>query len=195
MGHAIEIETPDAALHGVHSLDPEAIILELPQPSAEWAVKVAAAWPDAFQVQITSPGDASLRAGALRAGADACFTRPLQVRELAGRLDAAVRRVAAVFDRFHQLSLENRRVKIDGETLDLSALEHLIIKSLSSQPGQILTAAEIGEQIGNEGVAASPASIRSAIARLASRTIRERGWRLVVGERGLGYRFDPRKPD
>lgn len=191
LGHTVEVARAEDILSVGETDDPDGVIVDLRAPSPDWAAKLASMWPSAFQVQVTGETAPDLAAATLRAGADACFVRPLEVREIAGRLEAAARRRAIGGG----VTLQDRRLVIDGEAIDLAPRERLIVEILAQRPGRVLTAEEIGERIWGAEAVGDPASIRAAISRLGARVLREHGWRLIVGERGRGYRFQPRRGD
>jgi len=191
LGHAVECQ---AAEDAGHTDAPEGVIIDLVLPSPEWAARLAATWPAAFHVQLVRTNERA--SAALRAGADACFARPLEVREIAGRLEAAARRAKSdtAEDAF-ALSPRDRRLMTGGQTLQLTPREYLIVELLARRPGQVLSAEEIGAHIWGTEASGDPARVRASISRLATRSLRLHGWRLVSGGRGRGYRLEARHGD
>ena len=186
LGHAVEAEWAEHA-DGLEA-QPDAVIVDLAAPSADWAARLAAAWPGAFHVQVVRAAAPGQIAGALRGGADACFARPLELREIAGRLEAAARRRSPS-------PLHDGALTLDGEVVPLAPREQMIVELLALGPGQVLTAQEIGDAAWASTGGVDPATARAAISRLNARVLRQSGWRLIASERGRGYRYDPRRGD
>jgi DNA-binding response OmpR family regulator len=186
LGHAVEAESSEDA-EGLEA-QADAVIIDLAAPSAEWAVRLAALWPEAFHVQVVQAATPRQVAGALRGGADACFARPLELRELAGRLDAAARRRSPS-------PLRDGALVLNGEAVSLTPREQMIVELLARRPGLVLTAQEIGEAVWGPAGGTDAATVRAAISRLQIRIWRQSGWRLIASERGRGYRYDPRRGD
>jgi DNA-binding response OmpR family regulator len=184
LGHVVEIDRAEDA-DALEAL-PDAVVVDLSEPSAGWAARLAAAWPGAFHVQVVHAATSHQIAEALRGGADACFVRPLELREIAGRLEAAARRRSPS-------PLRDGALVLDGEVILLTPREQMIVEFMARRPGQVLTAEEIGDAVWGLAGGVDPATVRAAISRLQTRIFRRRGWRLIAGQRGHGYRFEPRR--
>jgi DNA-binding response OmpR family regulator len=184
LGHALDIERAEDA-DALEAL-PDAVVVDLAAPSAGWAARLATAWPGAFHVQVVHAATSRQIAEALRGGADACFVRPLELREIAGRLEAAARRRSPS-------PLRDGALVLDGEVVPLTPRERMIVELLARRPGQVLTAQEIGDAVWGLAGGVDPATVRAAISRLQTRISRRLGWRLIAGQRGHGYRFEPRR--
>jgi DNA-binding response OmpR family regulator len=183
-GHAVELRPADDA--GFAEAEPDAVIVDVPAPSVDGARRLATRWPDAFHIQAADRATPIEAARALRSGADACFARPLELREIIGRLEAAARRRTPS-------PVRGGRLALDGEVIPLTPREQAIVEALARQPGGVLTTQEIGDAVWGEDALVDPATVRAAISRLSARVLARHGWRLVTAERGRGYRFDPRR--
>jgi DNA-binding response OmpR family regulator len=191
LGHAVDVARVEDLSSIESPEDLDCVIADLRAPSPDLAAAMTATWPLAFHIQLATTSDPIGAANALRAGADACFARPLELREIVGRLDAAARRRSTT----SAFVLEGRQLEIHGERISLTANEALIVETLARNPGQIFNVEQIGERIWGVAAAAEPSSVRAAISRLNLRALRQHGWRLIVGERGRGYRFQPHRGD
>lgn len=174
--------------------NPDCVILDLSSPSPDWAARAAAAWPASFHIQVVDQDDQSAKVAALRAGADACHARPLEIREIGERLEAAARRSRGRGALF-ALSGPEQRLFIDGLSIPLTRREYQIVELLAREPGEALGAEEISTRIWGADEARDPAGVRACISRLSGRIERAHGWRLIRGERGRGYRLQPRPRD
>jgi two-component system, OmpR family, response regulator len=184
LGHSIELAPAEAA--SVADVDPDAVIVEASAPSADLARRLATIWPAAFHIQAADRTTPAETAAALRSGADVCFARPLELREIAVRLEAAARRLAPS-------PLKGGRLMLDGEAISLSPREQAIVEVLARRPGSVLATREIGDAVWGADALVDPATVRAAISRLSARVLARHGWRIVSAVRGRGYRFDPRR--
>jgi DNA-binding response OmpR family regulator len=184
LGHAVEAAPAEAA--STLEAEPDAVIVEVTAPCADLARRLAETWPLAFHIQVAERTTASETASALRSGADACFVRPLELREIGGRLEAAARRLPGS-------PMQGGRLALDGGVIQLTPREQAIVETLARRPGSVLTTREIGDAVWGADALVDPATVRAAISRLSARIFARYGWRLVSAERGRGYRFDPRQ--
>lgn len=192
LGHVVESRFEDDLPTDAAEDGPDCVIVDLAAPSPIWAARLAAAHPSAFHIQIVSSEDRAAGVQALRAGADAWFARPLQIREISAKLEGAARRLAADgAPAPFKLSGQEQCLHIRDEAVPLTRTEYLIVDLLARHPGQVLTAEEIARRIWGEDDRRNPAGLRACVSRLATRIEREHGWRLIQGERGRGYRLAP----
>jgi DNA-binding response OmpR family regulator len=179
-------------LESVAPDDPfDATIADSPSPSPALAARFAADWPEAFHIQIVDADDQALRIAALRAGADACFARPVHARELGGKLDAMARRSrgAVAGESNAGVALANQSLTVAGVRVSLSRREFLIVELLSREPGRIFTAEEIHDRVWGGDDQDDAVSVRACVSRLNTRLARAHGWWLIRGQRGRGYRL------
>jgi DNA-binding response OmpR family regulator len=190
LGHVVESRFGDDLSTDGLADGPDCVILDLSAPSPIWAARLAAVHPGAFHIQIVTREDRAAGAKALRAGADAWFARPLQIREIGAKLEGAARRLGADGTGApFRLSGQEQRLYILGEPVPLTRSEYLIVDLLARHPGQVLTAEEISERLWPEEGGRNPASTRACVSRLVSKVERAHGWRLILSERGRGYRL------
>ena len=176
------------------SENPDCVVLDLASPSPVWAARAAAAWPASFHIQVVDQDNQPAKVAALRAGADACHARPFEIREIGEKLEAASRRSRGGGALF-ALSGSEQRLVIDDLSIPLARREYVIVELLARRPGEALSAEEISTRIWGADDAREPAGVRACISRLSGRIERAHGWRLIRGERGRGYRLQPRPRD
>jgi two-component system KDP operon response regulator KdpE len=142
--------------------------------------------------------DEALRA--LRLGADDFIIKPLSLREVLARIEAALRRSRTTPNpgskprQFGELMVDswNRRITIAGKPVPLTATEFRLLSELANADGRLLTHDEILERVWGSGYAGQHELVRSFI-----RTLRRklgddaRHPRYVLVERGAGYRMEP----
>jgi len=133
-----------------------------------------------------------------KVGADDYVIKPCRLRELAARMEAAVRRARGVWParhaqqvrRFCGLSMDYalRQATVDGRHLPLTLKEFDLLRLLTSEPGRVFAREEIMSEVwGYEGASDSRTlgvhmvSLRRKLgASIRIETVRGVGFRLVV---------------
>ncbi len=176
----------------------DALVLDLGLPDCDGLDLLAAlrtVEPDLPVLVLTARDAIEHRLAGLHAGADDYLTKPFDLRELAARLHALVRRAqgrAAPLIEAGPLRLDpaSGLAWLDGEAVELSRREIDILAQLADGSGRWLSADTLHERIyGLEGGAASNAlnvHIHNIRRKLGSAAIETR--------RGLGYRLGWRRP-
>lgn len=147
--------------------------------------------PGAVLVIVADQADPSVRARILRAGADACFTRPVHFMELEARLSALVRlapgpAVASLF----VLDPATRTARFADRDVVLPASEYRLLDYMARHAGEVVTVAQILEQVWGEARDPKPELVRTAVARLRARLVESFDQPFLVTLRGHGYRLD-----
>jgi DNA-binding response OmpR family regulator len=145
----------------------------------------------AVLVIVADQADPSVRSRALRAGADACFTRPVHFMELEARLSALVRLAPgpAVASPF-VLDPATRMARFADRDVVLPASEYRLLDYMARHAGEVVTAAQILEQVWGETRDPKPELVRTSVARLRARLVETFGQPFLVTLRGHGYRLD-----
>jgi DNA-binding response OmpR family regulator len=135
---------------------------------------------------------------ALRAGADDFMLKPLEVEELAARVEAILRRAHAGRPRpVAHIELDDGRLIVDvgraevwvrGERVDLSATEYRLLVFLARRPDRVVSPAEILTHVWGTEYVNEIGYVKSYV-RLVRRKIEEnpKQPRYLVSRRGLGY--------
>jgi len=180
-----------------------AVILDAQAPLPERVAAFAAASPDAFLILVVATGSSEARAAALRAGADACFTRPVHIGEVGGKLDALAKRFGSKRSGAKRLGAtqsgasasltdvellpRQQSARVAGELVALSRREYLLLEILARRPGEVVSTQMLLEAVwGGEGDH-DPAVVRTCMAKLRRKIESRLGRRLIHAERGLGY--------
>ncbi len=142
-------------------------------------------------VIIADQADPADRTRALRAGADACFTRPVHFMELQARLEALVR-LAPGGAAASPLRLDSatRVARFADRELALPASEFRLLDYMSRHAGEVISAAQILEQVWGETGDPKPELVRTLVARLRARLVETFDQPFLVTLRGHGYRLD-----
>ena len=192
LAHQVEIAAHIGDAASMAAPEPHgAILLDSPAPPIDRVVEIARAAPHAFLILIVSGGDSDQRAAALRAGADACFLRPVHVGEIGGKLDALARRFGANAGAEAQSSVVlhpgQQAAMVAGERVALSQGEFRLLEILARRPGEIVDSDVIGAAVWGDCGDREPASVRNAVARLRRKIEPKLGRRVIQAARGHGY--------
>jgi DNA-binding response OmpR family regulator len=154
-------------------------------------------------LMLTARGSELDRVLGLELGADDYLTKPFSVLELRARIKALLRRsipAAAVTDSaaptridISGLSIdrEQRRVRLDGELLTLTAREFDLLWHFVQHPGRVFTRSELLADVWGYGHDGYDHTVNSHINRLRSKLGDEREQaRFIHTVWGVGYRFE-----
>jgi two-component system OmpR family response regulator len=143
-GHRVET-APEAADGLVMAADGDydAILLDCRRPSKDRARRYGAVAAGALVIVVAAQGDEHERAEVLRAGADACFIRPLTFVELEARLQALGRvirrgRPGQGGDLALRLLPAERAARRGGAQVALSPLEFRLLDHLIRHAGEVI---------------------------------------------------------
>lgn len=167
--------------------------------------RVRAAKPALPLVILTALDGLDNRVAGLNAGADDYLTKPFDFPELEARIRALLRRAQAApggqqaavagsadgVQRAARLSFDRdaRRASVDGEPIDLSPREWLLLDLLLSQREKVVTKDQIAQAWELEPSDAGPSSLEVYIHRLR-RKLEDSGLSIRT-VRGLGYLLEP----
>lgn len=190
VAHALNCRVAEA-MHADDSFD--ALILDLGLPDCDGMTLLArlrAVEPDVPVLILTARDAMEHRLNGLHAGADDYMTKPFDLRELAARLHALVRRIqgrAAQAIEAGPLRIEpsSGLAWLHGEPVELSRREIELLTHLASSDGRWVTPNALQERIYglNEGVHSNALNVHIHHIR------RKLGSASVETSRGLGFRL------
>jgi two-component system, OmpR family, response regulator MtrA len=116
------------------------------------AITTARARSSCSIIVLGPPRIAPLLIGALERGADDYVQRPFRTDELLARIRARLRRVQRNEPTSMQLgalrlNLQDRTATVQGQAVDLSSFEFLLLLTLTTHPGQVHRPSALLEQI------------------------------------------------
>jgi DNA-binding response OmpR family regulator len=201
-GHVVDLVTDGAegeaaALVGRHDL----VLLDVMLPSKDGfsiCRSVRGAGLRTPIIMLTARGQEVDKILGLEFGADDYVTKPFSPRELVARINAVLRRAQPppsadrVF-RTGDLLIDFGRFEVTrgGKRLELTAMEFKLLQVLVANRGQVLTHDQILEQVWGKDVFLTDRVIYTHVNNLRHKIEATLSApRLIVGVRGVGYRFD-----
>jgi two-component system phosphate regulon response regulator PhoB len=196
---------PDAqtALQRVKEHAPEAILLDLmlPDLSGTEVARQLKSSPKTSQIPIimlTARGDEVDRVVGFELGADDYIVKPFSVREVVLRVRAVLRRGAPGDPAQKQrdtlgplkLDFEAHRCFVDGEEIELTALEFRLLATFLERAGRVQTREQLLRDVWEMAGDLQTRTVDTHVKRLREKL--KGGRDLIETVRGLGYRMaDP----
>jgi two-component system OmpR family response regulator len=195
--HALYVA--DVALDGEDGLflgdtEPyDAVILDLGLPKLD-GIDVLERWRDSGNrvpvLVLTSRHTWREKVAGLRAGADDYLAKPFEYEELLARLEALIRRAAGHANATLEcacgrviLDAGSARVTMDGQLVELTALEYRTLHYLLQHAGQVVSKSELIEHIYDQDFDRDSNVIEVLINRLRGKFCSD----MIQTRRGLGY--------
>ena len=146
-------------------------------------------------IMLTAKGSEVDRVVGFEVGADDYVVKPFSPRELVLRVDAMLRRVApGVLDDGPQLitlgsmtiDVPSHRVEVEGEEVELTALEFRLLLDLATRPGRVQSRNALLERVWGYVPDIETRTVDTHVKRLREKL--GAGARYVETVRGVGYR-------
>ncbi|RJK98209.1 response regulator transcription factor [Vallicoccus soli] len=189
-----------AALEAVAARRPDAVVLDVMMPrmdGLEACRRLRAGGSDVPVLMLTARDDVSDRVAGLDAGADDYLPKPFALEELLARLRALLRRAAPREHgaasggalRYADLVLDPaaREVRRGERPVRLTRTEFDLLEALARRPRQVLTRAQLLEEVWGFDFPTSANSLDVYIGYLRRKTEEGGEPRLVHTVRGVGY--------
>lgn len=171
----------------------DAIVLDLGLPGMD-GLQVLKGWRgknvNTPVLVLTARGTWSEKVEGLNQGADDYLTKPFHLPELTARLNALLRRQSGTASNVlshHGLTLNpaTGEAHLNGELLDLTALEFRMLRYFMHRPNHVVSQGELTEHLYSLDDTRESNTIEVYISRLRRKIGAER----IKTVRGLGYRF------
>lgn len=198
-GYDVDVATDGlAALEAIAHNRPDAVVLDVMMPrldGLEACRRLRSAGEDLPILVLTARDAVSDRVAGLDAGADDYLPKPFALEELLARLRALLRRTQAAYSpgqdvlTFADLSLDSaaREVTRGERTVRLTRTEFNLLELLMRHPRQVLTRAQILEEVWGFDFPTTANSLEVYIGYLRRKTEADGEPRLIHTVRGIGY--------
>jgi len=200
----------DVARDGVTGLhmslehDYSAIILDSMLPGMDGLALLAAlrTKKQTPVLMLTALGKVEDRVNGLQTGADDYLVKPFAFSELIARIQVLLRRTApqsteAITNKLslHDLEMDlvRRKVSRNGQRIDLSAKEFLLLSLFLRRQGEVLSRTEIAEQVWDMNFDSNTNVVEVAIKRLRAKIDTPFDTPLLHTVRGMGYVLEQRE--
>jgi len=190
-----------AAVEYVASEQPDLVILDLMLPGEDGfrVLERLRDWSDVLVLILTASPEPDNVVRGLQGGADDYLTKPFSMDELLARVEALLRRgpragvpeAPAVFQSGPlTVDLAKRRVTVEGTAVELTPTEFRLLTVLARHAGQVLTHAQLLEQVWGPAYGGESQYLWVHIGRLRQKIEPDpKTPSLVLTERGVGYRL------
>ena len=151
---------------------------------------------------LTALGKVEDRVTGLQTGADDYLVKPFAFSELIARIQGLLRRSAPhqVETQSNRLTLHNlemdlvrRKVSRNGQRVDLSAKEFLLLSLFLRKQGEVLSRTEIAEQVWDMNFDSNTNVVEVSIKRLRAKMDTPFETQLLHTVRGMGYVLELRE--
>jgi DNA-binding response OmpR family regulator len=192
-GHVVEAaaDLADLALAGADG-SYDAVLIEAAAADEVPVRRIADAVGAAVLVLVVDGASATDHARLLRAGADACFVRPVRFMELEARL-LALARLGPGPGAGPQAPLADpvgHSTHLAELGVSLSKREYALLDYLLGHAGEMVAVEQILEHVWGEGGDHGPERVRTAVGRLRGKLASSADDLSIVTVRGHGYRLE-----
>lgn len=188
-----------AALAAVRASSPDVVVLDVMLPGLD-GVEVCRqlrTFSDAYVLMLTARGEEIDRIMGLTVGADDYLVKPFSPRELVARVKALLRRPRSVSTAAGgavppglEIDAARRTVRVDGDPVELTALEFDLIALLARDPGVVVRRQAALDQLWGADFEADDHLVDVHIANLRRKLGDDPAHpRFVETVRGVGYRL------
>ena len=188
------VDTGRAALHAIDTIPPDLVILDLGLPDMDGLTvlrQVRSRHVDLPILLLTARAGLDDKVAGLDGGADDYLPKPFEMSELFARLRVMERRLttartAEITIGHVTLDINRNSVVIDGEELDLSRREFMLLKSLMENAGRVQTRNTLENRLYGWGEEVASNALEVHVHHLR----RKLGADFIKTVRGVGYRVD-----
>jgi DNA-binding response OmpR family regulator len=190
-----------AAVRAAKAAQPDLIILDLGLPGMDGMDVLREVRKDNSEVPIlvlSARASEAEKVLGLSLGADDYVTKPFGLAELLARVRALLRRTrrrsANANIKFGpvEIEVEARVLRVNGDAVEVTALEFDLLRYLTDQPMRAVTREQIMQAVWGAGHAGTPRTVDNFIARLRSKIGDDPASPTYIETvRGVGYRFNP----
>jgi len=188
------VESGEDCLHVINTEPPDFVVLDLGLPDMD-GLKVLKHIRHKFAslpvLLLTARDSVSDKVAGLDSGADDYLAKPFEINELLARLRVFERRISKIESTLITvgdvtLDTASHDVELQGEVLELSRKEYLLLKNLMVNSGKVLTRNKLQNQLYSWGEEVNSNALEVHIHHLR----RKLGYDFIKTIRGVGYKLN-----
>jgi len=187
-----------AGLKAARTFKPDLIVLDIMLPGMDGIELLTRLRreSDVYVIMLSAKSEELDKIVGLSVGADDYMTKPFSPRELVARIKAALRRLqsgagpagaAVVASRRVRVDSGRRRVWMDDQPVELTAIEFDLLKTLVEHRGMVLSREQLLERVWGYDFYGETRVIDVHIGHIRQKL---GDGRLIATVRGMGYRFE-----
>lgn len=185
----------DEAVAKIRSYDPDLVLLDLNLPGRDGLdiCKDVRAFSTVPIIMITARVEEIDRLLGLELGADDYICKPFSPREVVARVKTVLRRSIGIVPQMSGLNLDSKTYKavINGQDLDLTAVEFNLLQFLSNHPGHIYSRQQLMDKIYPDGRVVTDRAIDSHVKKLRRKIAKVLpGQEVIYSIYSVGYKFE-----
>jgi DNA-binding response OmpR family regulator len=198
-GYIVESATDGpSAIEAVRTSAPDVVILDVMLPGLDGieVCRQIRTFSDAYVLMLTARGEEIDRIMGLTVGADDYLVKPFSPRELVARVKVLLRRprrpkeTTASAPAGLEMDEARRVVRVDGEAVDLTALEFDLLGVLARDPGVVVGRQALLDRVWGPDFIADDHLVDVHIGNLRKKLGDDPGRpRFIETVRGVGYRL------
>lgn len=189
----------NAGLKAARAFKPDLIILDLMLPGIDGIELLSRLRreSDVYVILLTAKTEETDKIVGLSVGADDYVTKPFSPRELTARVKAALRRIqtgagsgseASVYSFRHlRMDVGARRVTVNGNPIELTAIEFDLLKALIENRGRVLSRERLLEHVWGGDYFGEQRVVDVHLGHVRQKLGQDD---LISTVRGVGYRFE-----
>jgi two-component system alkaline phosphatase synthesis response regulator PhoP len=192
-----EAEDGQAAIENARLVHPDLAVLDimLPQLSGLEVLSTLRRESELYVIMLTAKAEEVDKLVGLNMGADDYLTKPFSPKELVARVNAAMRRLLMSVDSGQHQSINfahvrldpaSRRVWLEDQPLELTAIEFDLLWTLMAQAGQALGREQLLEKVWGNTYYGDTRTVDVHIGHIRKKL----GNRFITTVWGVGYRFE-----
>jgi DNA-binding response OmpR family regulator len=187
--------TGEQALAQLRGDEFDLVILDIGLPGIDGheVLRELRSWDATIQVvMLTARDEVDDTVHGLEGGADDYVTKPFRFEELLARVRARLRSERAATSTTIEagdcvLDMRTRRLRVDGEEIELTAREFTLAEAFFSHTGQVLSREQLLSRVWGFDYDPGSNVVDVYVGYLRKKMGNDR----IVTVRGMGYRFDP----
>ena len=184
-----------AGLKAARAYKPDLVVLDIMLPGMDGmeVLTQLRRESDVYVIMLTAKSEEVDKVVGLSVGADDYVTKPFSPRELTARVKSALRRLRSTSTnevlafRHVRVDVDARQVWLDNQSVELTAIEFGLLKTLAEHRGRVLTREQLMEKVWGTTFFGE---LRVVDVHLGHIRQKLGGERFIITVRGVGYRFE-----